>query len=125
MKLKTILVASALMVCGFVSAQNYVAVDLKPGDVRRGYPDKVNTTEQMKALVEEYDKTRERHDLLIASLGPDKDWEADVAKAKAEGGHVIEAVIVPGENAEMCMMPADAAKVTHLRLTGRAYKWGE
>ena len=119
--------ATTLVTCSSVFAQNNerIVVDFEPGDARRKYehPNRIYSTSQEAEFVEEFEKTRERHDLFIYALGPDSDWAADVEKAKAEGGYVIEAVITPGENAELCMLPTDAEKVTHLKLTGRAFKW--
>ena len=127
MKLRGILAAIAVIACGgmFAQNQNCLVVDFEPGDSRVNWeePRLLYGEKTRNAKVAEYENSRERHGLFIAALGPDKDWEADVIKAKEEGGHVVEAVITPGELAELCMSPADAANVTHLKLTGRAFKW--
>lgn len=126
MRLRSILAALAVVACGSLFGQNSsLVVDFPIGDSRANWkePNVYYSKKVKKEKIEEYENTRERHDLLIAALGPDKDWEADVAKAKEEGGYVVEAVIKYGENIEMCMSPADAANVTHLKLSGRAYQW--
>lgn len=75
-------------------------------------------------FADEIEAWREKPSDILAGLGEDLDWAEDVKKANASGGHVVVAEIVPGESAELCMTPADASKVTHLKLTGRAMKWG-
>lgn len=95
----------------------------KQGDPRneyfsKGYYDFPN-------FVKRYEQFRESHESVLNRIGPDTLWLKEIDLAKKEGGHIVEAVINPSEEIELCMTPADAEKVTHLKLTGRAYKWGE
>ena len=95
----------------------------KQGDPRneyfsKGYYDFPN-------FVKRYEQFRESHESVLNRIGLDTLWLKEIDLAKKEGGHIVEAVINPSEEIELCMTPADAEKVTHLKLTGRAYKWGE
>lgn len=119
MKIRSILAAFAIMACGSLCAQNKIVLEYEEGDPRAKY--KGDVTQE---LVDEYEAWRESHDYLLSQLGPDLDWEKDVENAKKTGGHVVEATIVPNEKIELCMTPADAYKVTHLKLKGRAFQWG-
>lgn len=94
---------------------------IRKGDPRVEYRDIYTGYD---VVVDKYEKWREDPATILARLGDDLDWAEDVKKAKEIGGHVVEATMKPGELAELCMLPADAEKVTHLKLSGRALKWG-
>lgn len=117
----TFAIISIMVCCSDLADAQNVPYYYKEGDPRIEYFN--STKSQMEKVAEEYEAWRTNPAEILAKLGPDKDWEEDVKKAKATNGHVVVAEIKPGEPVELCMLPADIAKVTHLKLTGRAYKW--
>lgn len=119
MKIKLIL-SLILYVCALNCVAQTIVPHI-PGDPRIKRLDNETFSKYADAI----EAWRENPADLLAAIGEDLDWAEDVNKAKSSGGYVVEAEIKYGEPIELCMTPADAYKVTHLKLTGRAFKWGE
>ena len=96
----------------------------KKGDPRNEYFSESNWNSFPK-FVARYENFREPHENVLKRIGQDTLWIKEVDLVKKNGGYIVEAVINPDGEIELCMSPADMEKVTHLKLKGRAYKWGE
>lgn len=121
--MRTLLFILALFLISIDSYSQAPKYTYKEGDPRAAYFG--SRERDIKKVADAYEAWREQHSVLLEQLGSDTDWEEDMQAAKKENGHIVVAEIIPGEDIELCMTPEDIQKVTHLKLTGRAYKWSE